>query len=91
MYKIKDQYLYKGDLISLVEENGSRVPVNIAGRELKRIIPATSRTPKKEVIVRAATQSDLEFLYNQKNKFVEKVQSKVIEGAKAAEPKDKAR
>lgn len=73
MYKLKDIYTVKGDLITFVPEGRVRVPVNIGGRDLKRIIPASQREPRREIIVRAATQSDLEFLFKEGNRFIEQV------------------
>lgn len=78
MYKLKDIYADKDILVTTIDGE----VVNIAGKVLKKVVAATKRTPQREVTIRAATQKDLEKVYNRGSKFIEKVDVKADKAEK---------
>ena len=71
-YKLKDIFASKDVLVTTVDGDA----VNLAGKMIKRIVPATNKLPQHEKIIRAATQADLEKVYNRGSKYIERVESK---------------
>lgn len=76
-YRIKPQYQSKSALVTNLPGGGGSV--NLLGKDLKVKVPATSRKPESERIIRGATQKDLESVYtasNGRNPFIEKYEDK---------------
>lgn len=67
MYRVKEQYSKKLMLITLV--NG--IPFNLLGTKVKKIIPATYKNVRKEIIIEGATQKELEIAYKENNSCIE--------------------
>lgn len=84
-YRVKEKYK---DLPVLINKVG-KDRVNIAGTELKHIIEKTDRTPQREFVIRAATQEDLEFLYNKGIVYIEQIEDG--EKPKALSPAEEAK
>jgi hypothetical protein len=75
-YRIKPEYLHKSALVTNLPGGGT---VNLLGKDLKVKVPATSRKPETERVIRGATQKDLEVIYtasNGRNPFIEKYEDK---------------
>lgn len=67
MYRVKEQYLNKLMLITLIKG----VPFNLLGTKVKKIIPATYKNVRKEIIIQGATQKELEIAYNENISCIE--------------------
>lgn len=69
MYKIKQQYIDYPALIT----KGVNGRVNLLGKVIKQVIPATDKKPLREIIIPAASQEDLKWHFDNGSAYVEKV------------------
>lgn len=76
MYKLKEKYAEKGDMISILPSENGNVSVNLNGRDIKCIVPATFKDAQKERLIRAATQKELKYLYDRGSRLIEFIEEK---------------
>ena len=69
-YRIKNEYTRFPALVTIIGGES----VNLKGQDLKKVIPATKKAPERTQLIRAATQKDLETVYNAGDPCVEKYQ-----------------
>jgi hypothetical protein len=77
-YRIKNEYTRFPALVTIIGGES----VNLKGQDLKKVIPATKKAPERTQLIRAATQKDLETVYNAGDPCVEKYQDVVPEKPK---------
>ena len=82
-YQISKGYSHFPVLVTLVDGK----PVNLAGTELRRHVPATERSVAKNLTIPAATQKQLEDIYKSGSRLVEAVE--VEDAEKPSKPNKK--
>lgn len=66
-FRIKSEFLKNAALVTTIGNEA----VNLKGQEIKKVVPATRKTVEVTVIIRGATQKDLEAAYKADNPCVE--------------------
>jgi hypothetical protein len=76
MIKVKDKYT-KTPQITIFDG----LAINLVGDDILKVTPARGLSPRKEVVVKGATQAQLQKLYNEGHPILEEVADKAIEKA----------
>ena len=76
MIKVIDKYT-KTPQITIFDG----LAINLVGDDILKVTPARGLSPRKEVVVKGATQAQLQKLYNEGHPILEEVADKAIEKA----------
>ena len=76
MIKVKDKYT-KTPQITIFDG----LAINLVGDDILKVTPARGLSPRKEVVVKGATQAQLQKLYNEGHPILEEVADKSIDKA----------